>query len=205
MNRTSRQGFTLIELLVVIAILSVVTTVGTVTLVNLWARWGELKTVIAMDAAAEDIFDEMRSDFSSAVASTIAGTALQATGGEEQDPKFYGHPLESDRFTIPVEVPTPNGKSTILAGYQIERKDGQSLLVRTEQQLRAGVQPRTRTVAEGVAKMRVEYAGSEGGWKDSWAGPGNPRAVRVSVLLVEPGNPQRQQVARKAVFTVNVP
>lgn len=206
MNRSSTRGFTLIELLVVIGILAVVTTVGTVTLVNLWERWGELKTAVTMESTAERIFDEMRQDFSSVVASNIAGVALHASGGDEQAPEFYGHPLERDRFTVPVEVPTPNGKAAVLAGYQIERgEDGAMNLVRTEQQLRIGDLPRKRTIAKGVAKMNVEFAGPEGGWKDAWAGPGNPNAVRVSVLLVEPNHPQRQQVARKAVFVVNVP
>ena len=205
MRRTSSRGFTLIELLVVIAILGVVTTLGTVTLVQLWARWGELQAATNLDSRAERVFEEMHDDFAAAVASTIAGVSLQGTSGVEEDKQFYMKPLASDRFTLPVEVPTPNGKATVLVGYQIDRTDGQARLVRTEQLLRDGAQSPNRTLANGVIQMRVEYAGTGGGWSESWAQPGNPRAVRVSLLLVEPNNPLRQQVARKAVFTVNVP
>lgn len=205
MRNRSARGFTLIELLVVLAILSVVTTLGTVTLVQLWERWGELKTASVLDARAERAFQSMRKDFAAAVASPIAGVALQGTSGSEEDSQFYDHPLRSDQFTLPVDAVIANGKATMLAGYRIERKDGESSLVRTEQPLRGGGQAPGRVVAVGVLKMHVEYAGAGGGWTDGWAQPGNPKAVRVSLLLAEPDHPKRQQTARKAVFTVNVP
>ena len=205
MKGRSTRGFSLIELLVVIAILSVVTTLGTGTLVQLWARWGELKTASELDARAERAFQSMRKDFAAAVASPIAGLPLQGTSGMEEDKQFYEHPLKSDQFTLPVDAMTANGKATVLAGYRIERKDGQSLLVRTQQPLRGGGQAPGLAVAEGVLKMHVEYAGTGGDWTDGWTQPGNPRLVRVSLLLVEPDHPNRQQTARKAVFTVNVP
>ncbi len=205
MKRRSTRGFTLIELLVVIAILSVVTTLASVTLVQLWARWGELQSATKLDRAAESVFAEMHEDFAAAVASPIAGVSLQGTSAKERDSRYFNQDLASDRFTLPVEVPTASGTATVLAGYQIERKDGQSMLVRTEKQLRGGAPSPGRVVADGVVQMRVEYAGAGGGWSESWAQPGNPRAVRVSLLLVGSNHPQREQIARQAVLTVNVP
>ncbi|MBM3290505.1 MAG: prepilin-type N-terminal cleavage/methylation domain-containing protein, partial [Candidatus Hydrogenedentes bacterium] len=202
MKRWTTRGFTLIELLVVIAILSVVTTLGTMTLVQLWARWGELKSASTLDARADRIFAQMHDDFSAAVASTIAGTALQGTSATAKDKQFYELSLASDRFTLPVELATANGKATVLAGYHIERANGQSTLIRTEQALRGDGGPAVRALAEGVVQMRVEYAGAGGAWTDNWSQPGNPAVVRVSLLLAEPERPDRQQVAGKAVFTV---
>lgn len=205
MARRATRGFTLIELLVVIAILSVVTTLGTMTLVQLWARWGELKSVSALDRRADQAFESMRQDIAGAVASTIAGATVQGTSGTDEDKQFYEHPLRSDRFVVPVDVETANGKTIALANYHIDRKDGQSTLVRSVQPLRGGAESPATIVAEGVLKMHVEFVGASGAWSDGWTQPGNPKAVRVNLLLVEPNHPTRQQTARKAVFTVNVP
>lgn len=205
MKRRPKHGFTLIELLVVIAILSVVTTLGTMTLVQLWARWGELQVDGRLNGAAEAVFEEMQTDFANAVASPVAGVSLQGAPAKEKDSRFFGQEMSSDRFTLPVQVPTASGAATVVAGYRIERDGGKSTLVRTEKQLRGGVESPQRVLANGVAQMRVEYAGVGSGWVDTWAQPGNPRAVRVSLLLVEPGQPMGRQIARQAVFTVNVP
>jgi hypothetical protein len=51
----------------------------------------------------------------------------------------------------------------------------------------------------------VEYLGGDANaaWSEAWAGPGLPRAVRVSIALEDPVRPEFQ-VARKAVFPIRV-
>ena len=205
MRSRNARGFSLIELLVVIAILSVVTTLGTVTLFQLWSRWGELKTSSGMDRRANRAFESMRADLASAVASNIAGVALQGTTGTDKSPLYYEMPLENDQFTLPVEAPIDGGKATAIAGYRIEREGDESVLVRTSKLLRSGTELPGKTIAEGVVKMRVEYADAGSEWSQTWTKPVNPKAVRVTLLLAEPGHPNRQQSVRQAEFTVNVP
>lgn len=204
MKHTSKRGFTLIELLVVIAILSVVTTLGTVTLVQLWAQWGKIRTITKLDRTADLIFDGIEKDLSAAVSAPIAGAALKGVSARDKDERFYKQELEIDSFTVPVETRIASGTVTVLAGYRIDRSGGESILVRTQTQLRGGVES-TSDIAHGVVELHVEYAGAGGAWSETWDQPFNPRALRVSVVLVDPNRPLADQAARQAVIPVRVP
>ena len=204
MKRSSKRGFTLIELLVVIAILSVVTTLGTVTLVQLWSQWGKIRTITKLDRTAELIFDEMEKNLSAAVSAPIAGAAMKGVSVREKDERFYKQELESDSFTIPVETRIATGTVTVLAGYRIDRSSGGSKLVRTQTQLRGGVES-TSDIVHGVVELQIQYAGAGGAWSDTWEQPFNPRALRVSVVLVDPDRPLTEQTARQAIIPVRVP
>lgn len=204
MKRASKRGFTLIELLVVIAILSVVTTLGTMTLVQLWAQWGKIRTISMLDRTADLIFDGIEKDLSAAVSAPIAGTALKGATALEQDDRYYGQDFESDSFTLPVETRIATGTVTVLAGYRIDRGGGGSKLVRTQTQVRGGVES-TSDIAHGVVELQIEYAGAGGGWSDTWEQPFNPRALRVSVVLVDPDRPLSDQTARQSIIPVRVP
>lgn len=204
MRPRARQGFTLIELLVVIALLAVASAIGTAMLVKFWDLWGGIRLATQLDRTADNAIKIMRADFASAVNSATAGVALQGTKGTADDPRFFGFPLASDTFTLPVEIPAANGKATVLVGYQLEKQGEDWFLVRSMQPLRGG-EATKQNVAEGVIQMRVEYAGAGGEWTDTWTQPVHPRAVRVGLTVASPGNPKRDQAARKAVFTVNVP
>lgn len=204
MKRASKRGFTLIELLVVIAILSVVTTLGTVTLVNLWTQWAKIRTITKLDHTAGLIFDGIEKDLSAAVSAPIAGAALKGITARDKDERFYKQDLESDSFTVPVETRIASGTVTVLAGYRIDRSGGTSKLVRTQTQLRGGAES-TSDVANGVVELQIEYAGAGGGWSETWDQPFNPRALRVSIVLVDPERPLTDQSARQAVIPVRVP
>lgn len=204
MKRASKRGFTLIELLVVIAILSVVTTLGTVTLVNLWTQWAKIRTITKLDHTAGLIFDGIEKDLSAAVSAPIAGAALKGITARDKDERFYKQDLESDSFTVPVETRIASGTVTVLAGYRIDRSAGTSKLVRTQAQLRGGAES-TSDVANGVVELQIEYAGAGGGWSETWDQPFNPRALRVSIVLVDPERPLTDQSARQAVIPVRVP
>lgn len=204
MKHASKRGFTLIELLVVIAILSVVTTLGTVTLVNLWTQWGKIQTITKLDRTANTIFGEIEKDLSAAVSAPIAGAALKGVSAQEEDPRYHKMVFESDSFTVPVETRIASGTVTVLAGYRIDRSGEISKLVRTQTQLRGGVESGS-DLAKGVVELEIEYAGTGGGWSKTWEQPFNPRALRVSVVLVDPDRPLADQAARQAVIPVRVP
>ncbi|MCC6154929.1 MAG: prepilin-type N-terminal cleavage/methylation domain-containing protein [Candidatus Hydrogenedentes bacterium] len=205
MKRASIRGFTLIELLVVIAILSVVTTLGTVTLVNLWAQWGKIRTITTLDRTADQIFRQIEEDLSAAVSAPIAGSALKGvSASEKEEPRYHKMDLASDSFTVPVETRIASGTVTVLAGYRIDRSGDISKLVRTQTQLRGGVES-SSDIAKGVVEFQVQYAGAGGGWSETWEQPFNPRALRVSIVLVDPNRPLTDQTARQAIIPVRVP
>ncbi|MCC6797054.1 MAG: prepilin-type N-terminal cleavage/methylation domain-containing protein [Candidatus Hydrogenedentes bacterium] len=205
MTSASKRGFTLIELLVVIAILSVVTTLGTVTLVQLWTQWGQIRTISKLDRTADQVFEQIEKDLSATVSAQIAGAALKGVSAQEQDDaRYHKMVLESDSFTVPVETRIATGTVTVLAGYRIDRSGDQSKLVRTQTQLRGGVAS-SSDIANGVVELQIQYAGAGGDWSDTWEQPFNPRALRVSMVLVDPGRPLTNQAARQAVIPVRVP
>ena len=54
---------------------------------------------------------------------------------------------------------------------------------------------------QGVVGFRVEYLDDDGAWRREWDESGLPRAVRVSLTLMDPIRPETQ-IARKAVFPI---
>ena len=205
----SRQGFTLIDLIVVLALLAVVTSMGTVLFVRMNDLWSELKIGAELDARAQQVFSAIESDLSQAVNSQIAGFGLKGVQGSVKGGRqILNQIFVQDSFTLPVQVPMIGGGSAAaLVGYGIEpSEDGSDwVLVRTQKPIRGEGEPAKLKLAEGIVQMRVEYAGETGAWQQEWTLPGHPRAVRVSLSLGLPGNTERMQSARKAVFEVNVP
>jgi prepilin-type N-terminal cleavage/methylation domain-containing protein len=196
MRRQSHSaGFTLMELLVVLAIMGVASTMGMVTFARMNSIWSETKGRTDMDRKAEDALKSIREDLATVVSPGSTGAPLAGMTGNAQDSRFWGVAFANDSIVIPVA-----GAQSVT--YAIERtKDGANL-VRKVGPLYGGKSV-DQVVATDVLQLRIEYADSAGAWQKDWKGDTLPEAVRVSVSLVNPSR-ETEQIARKAVFPINV-
>ena len=206
--RRRADGFTLMELIVVCGLLSIVTTIGVVTFSRMIDYWGTLRSQTELAHELNHAMESFRQDFASVVSSSLIQVPLTAANQNTKDDRFYSAQLASDSVSFPIEAETANGRRTAaLVRYSIEpgSKDGPNVLVRTlaDPLNPSGVISRT-PIAKGILQMQIEYAGADGAWKETWAEAKAPRAVRVSLDFADPVNPLREQIARKAVFTVHV-
>lgn len=206
-----RAGFTLIELLVVLAIIGIVMTIGTSTFVTVTAAWHERRAISELDDQAETVLDSIGQDIASMISFDVSGVGIAGASREVKDSRTYPAASHADdEICIPVNAhdPARNVSTPGKVAYKVDRSGGTAgTIVRTVGPLSGEVPTggRLELIPARVQGFSVEYLGGDvnAAWTDTWAGPGLPRAVRVSISLEHPVRSEFQ-VARKAVFPVHV-
>ncbi len=202
--RRRSAGFTLIELLIVCGLLAVVTTMGVTAYFKMIDYWGKVQTQTQLSKQTNQALESFRKDFGSMVSSSLIQVTLTAAHQtRKDDERFPKMELVNDSVSFPIEAMTPDGhRATALVEYSVNSKNE---LMRTLADPLNPKDVKSRvSVASNVVQMRIEYEGADGKWADGWTQAKAPRAVRVSLNLADGVNPRREQVARKAVFTVHV-
>ena len=199
---TRRGGFTLLELLVSLAVLSVVSTLAVSAFISASDYWNDLCATVQLEKNATAALDSMGEDFARILPSRLSNTALRGTTGNFlDDSHFWQATFEDDRVEVAVDQYNAASKhrETATVAYSIDRHSKVPRLVRTAK----GSAATETVVAANVAGLRFSwYDGKQ--WSDAWEQAGLPRAVRVSLSLIDPVRPGRN-LARTAVFNVNVP
>lgn len=211
----NRRGFTLLELLTVMAVLSVLTAIGIGVFFRVSDEWRVSTLRMDLNARAENVFAVMRDDFGQVLSAKLSGAFLWGESrsqdvplkprgdGKERERSFQR--LEDDRFVIPVEFKNPQTghAERVSVMYHIDRSGDAPKLMRTMGAL--GPNPpdgAKQVVAEGVLAMHVECEDGTG-WQQNWSQAPLPRAVRVSLTLMDL-NRSWEQLSRKETFTIYV-
>lgn len=210
-RRRDISGFSLIELIVVLALLSVVSTLGLVAFFRVDARWRTDQVRGRLYASADAIFAEMREDFGRVLSSRLSGVPVRGVSNTYVDARegsrFWHMGFEDDQFILPVESWNPvTGlieRHNVM--YQIARDTGGCRLVRRygalEEPVPAGASADLHSAAAEVLALCAEYSDGTS-WQRGWNRPDAPRAVRVSLTLMDK-NRYYEQISQKAVFTIN--
>lgn len=199
---TRRRGFTLFELMVSLAILSVVSTLAVSAFISATGYWNGLQAAVQLDKDATAALDSLRDDFGQMLPSRLSNAALRgSTGNATDDSHSWRSTFEDDRLEMTVDQYNTASKQreTATVAYFIDRHKDVPRLVRA---VRGGAAAET-VVAPNVAGLRFAWFDGKQ-WLDAWEQVGLPRAVRVSLSLIDPARPGRN-LARTAVFNVNVP
>jgi prepilin-type N-terminal cleavage/methylation domain-containing protein len=199
---TRHRGFTLFELLVSMTILSVVSTLAVTAFISATGYWNELQATVQLDQNATAALDSLRDDFGRVLPSCVSNAALRGHAGTVTDDSHsWRTTFEDDRIEMTVDQYNTAGKQreTATVAYHIDRKNGVPRLVRSAR----GSAASEMVVAPNVAGLRFAWFDGKQ-WLDAWEQAGLPRAVRVSLSLVDPRRPTRN-LARTVVFNVNVP
>jgi prepilin-type N-terminal cleavage/methylation domain-containing protein len=200
-------GFTLMELIVVIGLIAVLTNLGMTFFFKMSDNWRQTRGRMDLNAKADVILADMGSDIRDVVSARLSGRTITSRTGTAEDTRFFKIPLEDDEIQIPVLQPVvPDGPPVLQrVAYHVEREAGRHRLVRVSDASLAGSMgnPHTIPLADGVLGLRFEYTGDFSVWHTSWTEAKLPRAVRVSMTLMDPGLPT-EQISRKAVFCVPV-
>jgi prepilin-type N-terminal cleavage/methylation domain-containing protein len=198
-----RRGFTLFELIVSLAILSVVSTLAVSAFISANDYWNDLRAADQLNQNATAALDSLRDDFGRVLPSRVSSDALRGrTGTVTDDSHFWRTTFEDDRMEMTVDQynTVTRQRETATVGYFIDRHSGTApCLVRTAR----GAATTETVVAPNVAGLRLAWFDGKR-WLDAWEQPGLPRAVRVSLSLIDPDRPGRN-LARTAEFNVNVP
>ena len=197
-----RGGFTLFELLVSLAILSVVSTLSVSAFISANDYWNDLSATAQLEKNATTALDSMGEDFARILPSRLSNTALRGTTGSFLDDSHsWPATFEDDRLEMLVDQYNAASKQREMAtvAYSVDRHSTAPRLVRTAR----GSAAMETVVATNVAGLRLSWFDGKQ-WSDVWEQAGLPRAVRVSLSLIDPARPSRN-LARTAVFNVNVP
>ena len=208
-RRATTGGFTLLELLVVLAIMAVVTGIGTVAFIQMTDYWSGLRYRTELDRRAEGVFDNIRDDLASVIASPLSSKSIAGTSENVKNAGelFFNIPLANDTLSIPTMVRDGAGNAvpTVVTYAVTREEDTDPTLVRSQRALGSEeAEAATQNVAAGVLQFRVEYTADGSEWVADWPEGALPRAIRVSLNLAVPGNPLLEQVARERVFPVHV-
>lgn len=202
-RRRADSGYSLIEMVVVLGLIGVVTTLGTVLFHRMSDAWRGTRVRSELDARAHNVFAQMRDDLGSAVPSHLVKQPFRGTDRAVQlNERFYQIPLEDDELSFPSRERNAEGDWTSgTTTYYVKRESGRDELRRIRLDY-AGMQMPAVTVAEGVVRFNVEYGAQDGTWTESWEGPEPPRALRISLTLLDPDF--GDQITRQAVLPVRV-
>ena len=210
MRKRQQAGFTLLETIVVITIIGAVTGIGSVMFFTMMDVWTGLKTQTDLDRAAEGVLDSIGKDLAAVVSPKLAERGLVGTDGSADHPDYRRIPLASDEIEFPtlgraVDSQGATREVGAIVKYRVDRARGNTL-VRTATSLVPGSAVNEQPVRAGVLQLGFEYAGAGNPeWVSSWTDESSlPRAVRVTVTLVDPERPVRAQVCRKAVYKIHV-
>lgn len=186
--RRKSTGFTLFELLLAVTLLSILSTLGATGFFKLSSYWGDILLTQRLNQRATSIFAVMALDFENLLSSEVTGAGLRGQRGNYEDNRrFWRLIFEDDQFSLPVEYYTANEKSRdrYLVRYEIERKEGDLKLIRYARPLLSGPDAETATdIFLGVTGMRIKYFDGAV-WLDHWEQDGMPKAVQVSLSIME--------------------
>ncbi len=204
------DGFTLLEILVVAAIMGVVMTLGTSTFVGVTRAWNERRAITDLDDQARAALESIRQDMESTLSSEVSGAVLSGASRTVTDDRSYPPATYTDDdLVLAIEsTDAARGAATPMkVAYKVERNGATGNLMRTTGGLGAEFPQGAplQVIPAKVQGFSVEYLGRGPGavWNETWAGPGLPGAVRVSIALEHPVRSE-YQVARKAVFPIHV-
>ena len=207
-----KNGFTLLELIMVIALMGVATTLGVTMLFKISDAWRQTAIRCELDNRAEHIFKSIEKDMAEMLSPSATGIPFKAEAGTatlEKEP-FYKAQVERDRLIVPTKLTMrddPKAELThVDVEYAVESKEDASRLMRIERVpgVAENKWPQLE-IDKAVISFRIESLAREAGatWQPGWTKTTTPRAVRVSVVLANPNNPQ-DQIVRMAVFPVEV-
>jgi len=205
----NRRGFSLIEIVVVLGVISVATALGTSAFSVMNTNMENLRTRADINDQARQAFDSIRRDVENVLSPALSGVTFSHTRNTHTGVPVAGLHVSfsDDTITLPVYAPVGVGGEVVSAQvrYAVSRSEGRFELVRTTGSLYDGP-PKANplTVAEGIAGIRFEFKHpDESGWVSEWDSSTLPRAIRVSVLVVDPNNPLEQGM-RTAVMGIHV-
>jgi hypothetical protein len=198
-------------LVIVLGILAVVTGIGTTAFIRMTDYWGGLKRHTELDRRAEAVFDSIKKDLASGIASPLTAESIVGTTTDaknEAGQLFFNMLLADDTLSIPTLTPGASGSAAVpVVVTYVVRRDGSkdTTLVRSQRTLdSADGEEASVDIAPGVLQFRVEYTANGSDWVAEWPGPALPKALRISVNLATPEDPLREQIARKQVLPVHV-
>ena len=201
------SGFTLLEIILALAIGGIVITIGLQTLSRMTEGFTEAQRRAELDHRARQAFRLLQRDFAETAAPALTERVLEGETGETEAEALWGaEGLEDDSASwIILTRDAPDGlEQPVNVRYHVERNaEGMGALMRMAYPLDGapdeehGGQAHVR----GVAAFRLDYLGGDGEWSRGWTEDAQPRAVRVSITLVDEERPERQ-VARQAVFPI---
>lgn len=200
----NQSGFTLYELLLAIALMGVISTWAAVAFIRTSDIWANIRNKADLNSQADKAFETLAGDFSNVVSERLSGVPLTAEPDKNQSDTKDGK--IADAIVIPVQVQEGGGTRMTTAAVRYGLDPKQHTLMRYSGSL-TNTDPvgSPVPVAANIRGVCFEYTGgsSMDTWSPTWTGPNLPKAVRVSLLLVNPDRPG-QAIARKAVFAIHV-
>jgi prepilin-type N-terminal cleavage/methylation domain-containing protein len=208
MKHANRAGFTLIEIVTVLAVMAVVSSLGTVIFYKMTSGWMQVRQRTELDARVENAFEQIQRDVNAIISHDISGIPLRGVLQDEKSDEFFDRVMSRDRVVLPVTAAASiDGMDQAgLVMYSVESGEGQARLIRTTGDFAtANPSSNSTTIAEGVLRFAIEFAPRDGagGWARGWDRDQLPGAMRISMTILDPDQPD-QQVARKAVFPIHV-
>ena len=197
-GRKRRTGFTLLELIVVIGIMGLTTTIGTTIFYKMTTVWNDTKTRADLNAAADNIFRMMNSDFNNVLSAELTGFSIQSNTDTESN---------NDSISLAVrsvsDVDSRNAWATYSVNAETLERTVQSLSKEKEVAIREEAPPPFNRA--NVLKMSIDFLSSESGasWTKGWSGDELPTAVRVNLCIADDVR-TNIQVTRKATFPINI-
>lgn len=202
---SAAKGFSLIELVVAIGLLGVVSTIAVGMFVRMSDLWADMEAQVEMNDRAEYALARIEEDLTELVSLRTAGAPLVVTDAVHQDDRyFWAIDLADDAITLPTRVlQREDGiRRWVQVTYAVDRSTWTLMRSATAP---GGASDAARPViaATGVVQFNVSCRGRDGAWRAAWNDPEPPEAIRVSLVMMNPGRPW-QQIARTAVYRVRV-
>jgi prepilin-type N-terminal cleavage/methylation domain-containing protein len=191
------RGFTLIELMVVVALLGFFLTLTVRAYSTAFAlfRRGSQHSLVNSQArlALQRMVREMEAALPAQAAGVLTGMDWQAD--------FRGVPVPADRLSFTI----PNGALGVVREghgtggqpltpvtdltYALAAQDGDPYpaltAIRQDRSPKGTSDVVVEVYARNVASMNFRYMDAQGEWRNEWPGPGFPRAIEVSLGLVD--------------------
>lgn len=178
-----RAGFTLIELLIALAILALVSLLGYRALAALSESEARLAAEAQYWRNLDGMFARLEADMRVALprdARTGAGSEPAWLGAADAEGNAE---LRFSRAGPEFAIEPGSGGQRI--GYRL-RNGAVEVLYWPRLDQPATTLPEAYALADGIARFRIAYLDSRGGWRDRWPAlgePAVPRAVRVEMTL----------------------